>query len=118
MTTAAVVVEPSEELPVARITGEIDMANADEVAARLGAAVSNAASGLVVDLSGVAYLDSAGVRGLFDLSGRLRRRGQRLATVVPEDAPVRRVLEVIELRRVAAVCASEQDARAAINDGG
>jgi anti-anti-sigma factor len=114
MTTADVVVEPSEELPIARVSGEIDMANAEDVSARLGAAVSNAASGLVVDLSGVDYLDSAGVRGLFDLAGRLRRRGQRLAAIVPDDAPVRRVLEVIELRRVAEVCPSEDKARAAI----
>jgi anti-anti-sigma factor len=114
MTSAEVVVEPSEDLPVARVSGEIDMANAEDVAGRLGAAVSNAARGLVVDLGGVDYLDSAGVRGLFDLAGRLRRRGQRLATVVPENAPVRRVLEVIELGRVAAVCPTEQDARASI----
>jgi anti-anti-sigma factor len=114
MTSADIVVEASEDLPVARVTGEIDMANADDVAGRLGAAVSNAARGLVVDLAAVHYVDSAGVRGLFDLAGRLRRRGQYLATIVPEDAPLRRVFEVIELRRVAAVCATEQDARAAI----
>jgi anti-anti-sigma factor len=112
MTDAQVVVEPAETLPVARVTGEIDMANANDVAAQLGAGVSNAAHGLAVDLAGVRYVDSAGLRGLLDLAVRLRRRGQRLIVVLPEQAPLRRVLEVVEMGRVAEVCASEADARA------
>jgi stage II sporulation protein AA (anti-sigma F factor antagonist) len=112
VTTALVAVQPSEQVPVARVTGEIDVANAADVAAQLSAAVSNAAHGLVVDLAGVEYVDSAGLRGLLDLAVRMRRRGQRLAAVAPEGSPVRRVLELIELGRVAELCGSVGDARA------
>lgn len=112
MTTATVAVEPSDAVPVVRVTGEIDVANADEVATQLRAAVSNAAQGLVVDLAGVDYVDSAGLRGLLDLAVRLRRRGQRMVAVAPEGSPVRRVLELIELGRVAELCAGVDDARA------
>jgi anti-anti-sigma factor len=112
VTSAEVVVEPSEELPIARVSGEIDMANAAEVAAQLGAAVSNAAHGLVVDLGAVGYVDSAGLWRLLDLGVRLRRRGQRLIAVLPVESPLRRVLEVVQMDRVADVCATEEDARA------
>jgi anti-anti-sigma factor len=112
VTAASVAIEPSDHVPVARVTGEIDVANAADVTARLSAAVSNVAHGLVVDLSGVDYVDSAGLRGLLDLAVRMHRRGQRLAAVAPVGAPVRRVLELVELGRVAELCASVGDAQA------
>jgi len=43
---------------------------------------------------------------------RLRRRGQRLVAVLPVESPLRRVLEVVQMDRVADVCATEEDARA------
>jgi len=55
--------------PVARITGDIDLSNVEEWTATLEAAVPNHALGLVVDLSGVTYLDSTGIRLLSDSPG-------------------------------------------------
>jgi anti-sigma B factor antagonist len=49
------------ELLVATIQGEIDMSNAAELEMRLVDAIKGT-SGLALDLSGVTFIDSAGVR--------------------------------------------------------
>jgi len=50
--------------PVVTAVGEIDMSNADRFRDALGQAAGNGGR-LVVDLTGVQYLDSAGVHALF-----------------------------------------------------
>ena len=53
--------------------GEIDMSNADRFRDALGLAAAAADGGLfVVDLTGVEYLDSAGVHALFAHASRIR----------------------------------------------
>jgi anti-sigma B factor antagonist len=84
-----------EEVVVAHLAGEIDLSNAATVGEQLASAVPNRALGLVVDMSATTYLDSSGVSLMFDLSERLRRRQQQLRLVVPEDAPLRRVLRIV-----------------------
>jgi anti-sigma B factor antagonist len=103
-----------EDVVVARLTGEIDLSNASEVGESLTAAVPNTALGLVIDLTATAYLDSSGVHLLFDLAERLQRRQQRLRVVVPEGAPVRRVLRIVELDESVPVMSSVEEAVAAI----
>jgi anti-sigma B factor antagonist len=95
-----------DDVVVARVSGEIDLSNAADVGARLRAAVPNAALGLVIDLTATDYLDSSGVHLLFDLAERLGRRQQQLRVVVPEGAPVRRVLRIVELDHAVPVLAS------------
>lgn len=92
-----------DDLPVARLDGEVDLSNASGLGQALRDAVPNAALGLVVDLSRVTYLDSAGIHLLFDLGSRLRRRRQELRLVVPETAPIRRILSLVGLGEVAPV---------------
>lgn len=85
----------------ARIVGEVDGSNAADLGRALGEQVPSSAHGLVLDLSGVAYLDSAGVELLFSLARRLGERRQRLRLSVPEHSPVRRVLEICDIGAVA-----------------
>ena len=80
--------------PVARLSGEIDLSNVDDLTAALEDTVDNHALGLVVDLTDVTYLDSTGVRLLFRLARRLRDRQQTLHLVIPEQARTRRILEL------------------------
>ncbi|MFD0687830.1 STAS domain-containing protein [Actinomadura fibrosa] len=56
--------------------GEIDMSNSQDFAAAITAALDGAAGPLVVDLSAVEYLDSAGLSILF-------RHAERLELVAP-----------------------------------
>ena len=95
--------DPSGPVPVARVTGEIDLANAPRACDDLLAIAANA-QGLVVDLTEVPYLDSAGVRILFQLARDLRRRDQTLVVTVPVGSPLRRLLKITSFHEVAPVC--------------
>jgi|SRR5688572_13611808 anti-anti-sigma factor len=97
MTLAHVLVEAHDETPVVRIRGEIDLSNADAVRSDIVSAVPHAAAGLVLDLTETTYLDSSGIRLLFELAERLQSRRQRLVLVVTEAALVRRVLVLTKL---------------------
>jgi stage II sporulation protein AA (anti-sigma F factor antagonist) len=99
---------PTEELDfeslgdavLARLRGEVDLANARSVKDRLLEAVPNTASGLVLDLSATHHLDSSGVRVIFELADRLDNRRQKLEIVVPDESPIKRVLLLTEMHRV------------------
>jgi anti-anti-sigma factor len=56
--------------------------------------VSHDAVGLVVDLSEVRHIDSAGIRMLHKLASWLAQRRLELRVVVPDNSSVRRVLEL------------------------
>jgi anti-anti-sigma factor len=101
---------------IARINGEVDGSNAIELGRALGDALPSSAHGLVLDLSGVAYLDSAGVELLFGLARSLGDRRQRLRLGVPERSPVRRVLEICDISSVAPMSESAEAAADAMTD--
>jgi len=73
---------------IARIDGEIDLSNASELAGLISEGVPNDALLLVIDLTSVVYVDSAGIHVLFDLRDRLRTRGQEIRLVVPAGAEI------------------------------
>jgi anti-anti-sigma factor len=58
---------------------------------------------VILDLTRATYLDSAGIRLVFGLAERLKRRGQGLRLVVPPGAPVERVLDLANVGEVAAL---------------
>ena len=97
---ARVEVEPQDEVSLVRVLGEVDLSNAEEIAAAMDGAVRPDTRRLVVDLSSTTYMDSAGVRVLFGLRERLHARRRRLLLVVPKDAPVRAVVELTGLSRI------------------
>jgi anti-anti-sigma factor len=100
----------SDGVPVASVTGEIDLTNVAELGERIARGVPNGALGLVVDLERTSFLDSAGLRLLFQLARRLERRGQQLRIAVPDNAVIRKALDVAEVPRVAVVNGSVHDA--------
>jgi anti-sigma B factor antagonist len=96
---ASVVVHRRDSVCVATITGEIDVSNVDEVASRLEGQLAEDAPVQVIDLTGTSYLDSAGLRLLYVIADRLRARRRTLHLVVPEHAPILRLLELVDLPR-------------------
>ncbi|MEU4694021.1 STAS domain-containing protein [Actinoplanes sp. NPDC023714] len=82
-------------VPVLAAAGEIDMSNADRFASALEAAVSGSdAALLLVDLTAVEYLDSAGLATLF-------RHADRIEVVTgPLLAPLLNVSGLAELTTV------------------
>ena len=101
---------------VARLDGEIDLSNARELGSRLTDAMPNAALGLVIDLSGTTYLDSSGIHLMFELAERLHGRQQQVRIAVPEDAPVRRVLNVVAVETQIPIAADVDAAVASLRD--
>jgi anti-anti-sigma factor len=99
----AVSVDHSQAIPVARLSGEIDAANADALEPAL---LALAPGPLIVDLSGLAFLASAGLRVLFALANKC----VRIAVVAPVEAPFRRALDVAALSTVAFVADSADEA--------
>jgi anti-anti-sigma factor len=89
---------------VVRLSGEIDMSNAGELGSVVLQHVTNETLGLVLEMSDVAYVDSAGINTLFELRGQLRNRGQQLRLVVPPGAAIAGVLEIVDAPRAIGVC--------------
>lgn len=76
------------------LRGDVDLSNVPEVRRRIGAAVSNQALGLVLDLSEVDYLDSAGMHLVHSLRADLRRHGQQLALIIPNGSVINDALRL------------------------
>ena len=79
---------------MAVVEGEIDLSNASHLKTELASSVSNSALGLLIDLTGLEFLDSSGVHMLYDVADRLATRQQRFAVVIGPDAPPRRAIEL------------------------
>lgn len=88
---------------LAWLDGELDMSNTGGLTTELAAAVPNTAEGLVLDLSGVTYMDSAGLGMLFALGRQLRARQQKMRLVVPAGARIQRLLDVASIATVAQI---------------
>jgi anti-sigma B factor antagonist len=100
---AALRIDTVREVPVGRLSGEVDATNAGELGRRLTSAVPNTALGMVLDLSETSYLDSSGVQLLFELADRLRRRQQRLYLVVPAESFIGDVLGAVSMSGMAQI---------------
>ena len=90
-------------VPVAHLSGELDVSSATMLRDRLLTAVDNQDVGLVIDLSDSTYVDSAGVNLLFEVAERLTVRQLAFAVVYPEGGIVERVFEIVQLSAVADV---------------
>ena len=92
-----------DETPVARLQGEVDASNVEEIGDRLRSLLTNHAVAMVVDLSATTYLDSAGINLLFVLGEEMRGRQQQLALVVRDGSPIMRMLTLTGVDQAVAV---------------
>jgi anti-anti-sigma factor len=99
-----------DEIPVARVQGEVDASNVKEIGDRLRSLLSNRSMAMIVDLSATTYLDSAGINLLFALAEEMRSRQQRLALVVADPSPIARMVTLTGLDRTMAVHRTLPDA--------
>jgi anti-sigma B factor antagonist len=91
--------EHESDVLVARLVGELDMSNAEDLGSAVLDATPNDAIGVILDLSGVQYLDSAGIYVVFGMRSRLRARGQSLRLTVPGGSPVEDALRLAGVQR-------------------
>jgi len=82
---------------VVRLAGEIDLANASEVGREIARRTA-AAEAVLLDLTGVSFLDSAGVRLLDILVGDLDDRGTPIRLVVGAAGVARMTLQLCAFR--------------------
>jgi anti-anti-sigma factor len=80
---------------VVRTRGEVDLDNAEQLATALRSAASGPGDPVVLDLLGVPFMDSSGLKALLVTSGEL---GERFALAVSPGSPVMTLLELAEVR--------------------
>jgi anti-sigma B factor antagonist len=91
--------QPRSGTTVLVLQGDADLHSADELRARLGAAIDAGAILLVVDLSRVTFVDSMALGILLEAMKRLRARGGVLRIAGPQP-DVRRIFEITLLDRI------------------
>jgi anti-sigma B factor antagonist len=102
---------------VVALTGELDLSTAPQVERELEAAEERKPERLVIDLRGVSFLDSTGLRVVLSADGRARKDGRRLE-VIPGPPPVHRVFRIALLdRRIAFVDAEDDGSVEGSGDG-
>ena len=75
------------DVVIAAVTGEVDISNVKGIEQAVTFATPNHAERVLMDLSGVDYLDSAGIHLVYRLRESLRSRGQGLTLIIAEDSP-------------------------------
>ena len=116
---ATIEVEQHGYISVARLRGEIDTSNVSEIGEVLGGvAVDDGSQGMVIDLSKVAYLNSATVKLLFDLADQMHKRHQQMRLVMTEAAPMRKLILLLKFDRVVPLDKAIDDALANIRAHG
>lgn len=106
-------IEDRDDVVIAHVTGELDLAGAPSTGEQIAEAVPTSARALVVDFTGLEFIDSSGIAMLFNLARRLGSRRQELHVVALDGKPVARVLEIVEFERAAPVHRTLDDALAA-----
>jgi anti-anti-sigma factor len=115
MILADVQINLSQYALIARVSGEIDMSNAEDMGATVVGATPNEVSGVVLDLSDVEYLDSAGIYVIFGMRASLQARGQTLIMVIPPDSPVHDALRLSGAERPGEIAETVDRALKTIN---
>jgi anti-sigma B factor antagonist len=106
------------DVVVARLDGDIDLANTPTVSAAVLESIPNDTLGLVVDLSTVRYIDSVGIRMLFTFVRVLNEARQGMAVALPPDSPVRKLLKITHLDEATVFRASVEEAIEALRESG
>lgn len=110
MTLADVQITLASSALIAHVTGEIDMSNAEDVGATVIGATPSEAQGVILDLSGLDYLDSAGIYVIYGMRGSLQARGQSLILVIPPASPVHDSLRLAGAERPGEVAEAVEEA--------
>lgn len=100
---------------IAHVSGEVDMSNAEDVGASVIGSTPSEAQGVVLDLSAVDYLDSAGIYVIYGMRASLLARGQTLILVIPPASPVQDSLRLAGAERPGEVAEAVEDALAILD---
>jgi anti-sigma B factor antagonist len=91
--------EPAERQAVLPLHGEIDLHVSPQIAASLREMIARKPGQLLVDLSGVSYVDSSGLAALIDAMQRVQQYGGKFGIVGLQET-VRSIFEIARLDQV------------------
>jgi anti-anti-sigma factor len=107
--------ETEGDVELARVAGEVDASNVDDLSQKLLETVSNKARAVVLDLTETSYIDSSGISLIFDAAARLRNRRQQLRLVVTPRSFVGEVLSAVSMQESVPIDPAISDALAAVD---
>jgi anti-sigma B factor antagonist len=90
---------------VLAVEGELDILTAPKLGARLNGFVRRGSTDVVLDLRSALFIDSLALSILLNARRRLERRGCRM-TVLCDEGPVRRVIEMARLEAALGIASS------------
>lgn len=107
------VTQLDESCTLVRLTGRLDSAGVDRIETRVTAAMVPGGRNAVVDLSGVTFLASMGIRMLIANARAIHLKGRKMA-VFGATGAVASVLEAVALDQLVPVAADQQAALQAV----
>lgn len=113
MPMADVRFEREDGIVIAVLTGEVDMSNATSIRQQIAGSVTSDDDAVVVDLSELSFMDSAGIHAVVELGTVLDERRQQLLMCVPHDSPMERAIEIIGLPHAVSVHSNRDEAMGA-----
>ena len=95
------------------ISGRLDMEGTDSVGSQLVEMVAAPKKGVVVDLSGVRFLASIGIRALIQSAKAVEKRGGKMVLLVSQGSQVVMSLEATGIDQLIPIFTSDRDAEKA-----
>ena len=111
-----VAVTSGDSHTVVALTGESDMYTYDQLRGTLEAEAAKGVALLIVDLSGLEFMDSSGVHVLLDIRVMMNDRGGKLALAQPQGT-VARVLNLVGADQLIPVYGTVEEAAAGTPHG-
>lgn len=100
----------SEDLRRIRLAGRLDMVGVGEVELRFTTLAATRPIGVLVDLTGVSFLASVGLRCIIHSARALEQKGGRMAILVGDNELVRSTLDTVGLSDIIPVFSDEASA--------
>lgn len=110
-----VALERTEPVVVVSVAGEVDAATVGELDGLFETAITEHSAHVVLDATGITFIDSTGISALVAGMRRLNRSRRRLALVCASSGPVGRALQVTGLDHTFEVHEATDDAVAALD---
>ncbi|MGE5466041.1 MAG: STAS domain-containing protein [Ignavibacteria bacterium] len=106
--------DTGEGLRHVSLSGRLDIAGTEAIAAELATLCTTAQRGVVLDLTAVSFISSIGIRALVTSAKSREQRGGKLALVVAGDSNIARILETTGVDLIIPMFANAAEADAAV----
>jgi anti-sigma B factor antagonist len=77
-------VQPDRARPTLAVDGELDLSSVPLLAQHIDSQIESEPDAVTLDLSGITFMDSSGLRLLIELNERAKRDGWSLSLIAPQ----------------------------------